>query len=123
MAVVYSHVTTADGSWLYTVDGSPIVIAITEPLVISCPADIEIITPVAGNKIVTWVSLSAVGGAPPYIFTVTPASGSSFPVGSTVVNVSVEDIYGATTSCSFTVTITLMAATGCNTGLNNGFVL
>lgn len=117
----YSHLTTIDGSWLYTSDGSPIVVAIVDPLDISCPANINITTPISGSKDITWPNPTATGGVPPYTFTSTPASGSSFSLGSTIVNCSVEDSLGNTDSCSFTVTITLMAATGCNTGLSNGF--
>ncbi len=119
----YSHLTTIDGSWLYTSDGSSIVVAVVDPLEITCLGNIAITTPTSGDKTVTWPNPPAVGGVPPYTFTSTPASGSSFSVGATVVNCSVEDSLGATDSCSFTVTITLMAATGCNTGLSNGYTI
>ena len=38
-----------------------------------------------------------------------------------VVLASVEDSLGNTATCTFTVTISLMAASGCTTGLSNGF--
>lgn len=122
MPVRYSHITTADGSWLYTIDGSPIVIAVAEPLQISCPPDVEVVTPINHPVKVTWPSLTATGGIPPYTFSSTPVSNSEFAVGSTtVINSSVEDSFGQISECSFTVTVTLMAAVGCKAVLPRGF--
>lgn len=121
MAVTYSHLTTFDGSQVYTADGSPIVLAVYPELEVFCPGDIAIVTPVNTSKPVTWVPPSAAGGVPPYTFTVTPASGSTFAIGTTTVDVEVEDSFGNVATCSFTVTLTLMDAAGCLDQLPNGF--
>jgi DNA-binding beta-propeller fold protein YncE len=81
----------------------------TTPPVISCPANIVVTLPAnssATSAVVNYPAVTAsdscAGGAS---VNSSPASGSSFPVGTTTVNATANDGNGNTASCSFTVTV------------------
>ena len=72
------------------------------------PGDISVTTTNAAGRSVTWASPTAsdtVGGS--LDVTCTPASGSTFAVGTTTVTCSAADAAGNTASASFSVTVTL----------------
>lgn len=77
--------------------------------VLSCPANQTVIeSPAgAGSAIVNYPAATATDNCPG-IGTImySQASGTSFPVGTTTVNVSVTDAAGIQSNCSFTVTVT-----------------
>lgn len=112
---------TSDGSRIYTSDGSPIFVYVADALNLTCPGNVTVITPINTAQIVTFAEPTVTGGVEPFTITCTPASGSSFSVGTTTVNCSVEDAIGATDTCSFTVTLTASLAAGCTTALSNEF--
>jgi sugar lactone lactonase YvrE len=93
----------------------------TTPPVIACPANITVTLPANSMATSTFVNYPAVTAADSCASGVTinssPASGSSFPVGTTTVNASASD--GTNTSnCSFTVTV-LYNFTGFFPPINN----
>lgn len=73
--------------------------------VISCPADVSL-TAATGNcsAIVNYDPATATGNQP-FNFSYSQNSGTSFTVGSTIVNAVVTDANGCTSSCSFNVMI------------------
>ena len=75
------------------------------PPAISCPANMRVVAPYGTTSAVVnfTVGASDACGAAPVVST--PASGSSFPLGTTTVNSTGTDAVGNTTSCSFTVTV------------------
>ncbi|HEY3138588.1 MAG TPA: HYR domain-containing protein [Blastocatellia bacterium] len=78
----------------------------TQPPTITCPANVGVPSncgPITVNYANPTVSDNCSGvGAP----TCTPASGSTFPVGTTTVNCSVKDSSNNSATCNFTVTVT-----------------
>ena len=77
----------------------------TTPPVVTVPADMTVQATSPGGAVVTYVaSASDAGGLAS--FTCTPASGSTFPVGSTQVTCTATDIAGNTATKTFTVTVT-----------------
>jgi hypothetical protein len=79
----------------------------TTPPVITCPANITVAAPAGTCSAVVTFTVTATdtcsGALTP---TVTPASGSTFAIGTTTVNASATDGSGNTSTCSFTVTVT-----------------
>jgi len=78
----------------------------TQP-VISCPANITIEPTCPTGAIATYSTPTATDncGVQSVVRTAGPASGSLFPIGTTTVTHVATDIYGNTSSCSFTVTV------------------
>jgi hypothetical protein len=78
----------------------------TQP-VISCPANITIEPTCPTGAIATYTTPTATDncGVQSVVRTAGPASGSVFPIGTTTVTHVATDIYGNTSSCSFTVTV------------------
>ena len=81
-----------------------------DPPVIACPADIMIDTS-AGQctGVANWadpVAIDTEDGPLPTTQTMGPASGSAFPTGDTIIEYSVTDSDGNTSTCQFTVTVT-----------------
>src|SRR4051812_13206403 len=73
---------------------------------ISCPASPSPITSTNGSAIpVQFATPTASGGAPPVTIACTPASGSSFSVGSTPVGCIATDARQRTDQCSFAVLV------------------
>jgi hypothetical protein len=81
----------------------------TTPPVISCPANIVVVLPpnnTATSMPVSYPAVTATDSCAANVnVTSSPASGSVFPVGTTVVNATATDASGNTSSCSFTVTV------------------
>ncbi|HJQ35019.1 MAG TPA: PxKF domain-containing protein [Pyrinomonadaceae bacterium] len=81
----------------------------TTPPVISCPANIVVTLPANSSATSMAVSYPAVTASDSCAGSATvnssPASGSTFPVGTTTVNATANDGNGNTASCSFTVTV------------------
>ncbi len=98
--------TVSDGSNTRTATRTVNVVDTTPPT-ISCPANITVTLPL--NTSATSMPVNFTVGASDscggVTVTSTPASGSSFPVGTTTVNSTATDAAGNTSSCSFTVTV------------------
>lgn len=134
--MAYSPVYTSDNSPIVTADGSQVVAFVDSTFEVTCPANIEIITPTGQSVAVTWLPPTASGEGAPYVISVDPPSGTVFSLGSTTVNVEALNSDGIYALCSFTVTLsdTLPAGcidpisngatanpSSCSTGLSNGF--
>ncbi len=77
------------------------------PLTISCPADISVANdPGQCAAIVNFPPPVSTGGKGAVTIVCTPASGSSFPVGTTQVSCVATDSDGITATCFFAVTVT-----------------
>lgn len=74
-------------------------------LSISCPGNVAATSRDGRPTEVTYTSPTTSGGTPPVSATCTPASGSTFPLGSTTVSCTATDQRQRTASCSFTVTV------------------
>lgn len=78
-----------------------------QPPTITCPANITTpSTAGACNKVVTYTMPTATDNCSGTTVTASPASGSTFPIGTTTVTVTAKDASNNTTTCSFTVTVT-----------------
>lgn len=75
------------------------------PLQVTCPDPITVEATSAEGVIVVYPEPVTSGGVPPYDVVTTPPSGSVFPVGETVVAVTVTDAEGTVVNCTFPVTI------------------
>lgn len=73
---------------------------------ISCPANITVRGVPGSGQAVTYPPATVTGGASPVTTTCTPASGSSFNVGTTAVACTAVDAASRQAQCSFTVTST-----------------
>ncbi len=78
-----------------------------QPPTIVCPANITT-TSTAGacNKVVTFTLPTATDNCSGTTVTASPASGSTFPIGTTTVTITAKDASNNTTTCSFTVKVT-----------------
>jgi lysophospholipase L1-like esterase len=77
-----------------------------DPLTLTCPAAVSLLSPAAQPIAIRYGSASATGGTPPVQITCTPASDTIFPIGRTTVTCNGADSRGVTGSCAFTVTVT-----------------
>jgi hypothetical protein len=77
----------------------------SSPLSIGCPSNITARATSPAGVVVTYSVPGVSGGCLPYTTNCVPASGSTFPIGTTMVNCSVTDACGGQASCSFTVTV------------------
>jgi hypothetical protein len=75
------------------------------PVTLTCPADITRYTTSSGGLPVTFDSPSAGGGCDNPTVVCTPSSGSTFPIGSTLVTCTASDTCLHTNTCSFKVNI------------------
>jgi hypothetical protein len=78
----------------------------TQPPTISCPANISVGNAPGTCSATVSFTVGASDNCPGVTVVATPASGSSFPVGTTTVNATATDASGNTAMCSFTVTVT-----------------
>ena len=85
-----------------------IVDSASPPLTVTCPANISTTSP-DGSPVVVTYTVSTSGGQAPVTVTGSPASGSSFPVGTTPVQVTASSNDGQTANCGFSVTVTSSA--------------
>ncbi len=98
------------GSCGTTTSATAIVVVedITPPVISGCPANIALNAPAnACSATATWTAPMATDncGAVTLTRTQGPASGSSFPVGTTIVTYTAVDAAGNVASCSFSVTV------------------
>ena len=77
-------------------------------LVVSCPANMSAASS-NGSPVAVTYNATASGGVAPLTVGGTPASGSSFPVGTTPVAVTARSSDGQAASCGFSVTVTYTA--------------
>ena len=80
-------------------------------LIVNCPADMSV-TSFNGSPVVVTYGVTASGGVAPVTVTGSPAPASSFPLGTTPVQVTAQSSDGQTTSCGFSVTVTTSPPTG-----------
>ena len=89
--------------------GSVIVVDLTPPALVNCPADIDLdVSPGTCSATLNYTAPTATDacdGAPVVTLTSGPASGSVLPQGSTVVVYTATDASGNSATCSFTVTV------------------
>ena len=78
----------------------------TQAPVVTCPANITVFTTNTAGTIVTFTP-TATDNCGVQSVVATPASGSTFPVGTNQVSVTATDIHGNTSQCSFTVVVLL----------------
>jgi hypothetical protein len=78
----------------------------TQPPTITCPANITVSNdPGKCTAVVTYSNPAATDNCPGVTFVSSPASGSTFPRGTTIVTSTATDASGNTATCSFTVTV------------------
>ncbi len=81
----------------------------TQPPVITCPANVTAVTaltcPATAGTIVNFPPATATDNCPNVTVICSPASGSTFPVGTTTVTCTATDAGGNTATCPFTVTV------------------
>jgi hypothetical protein len=75
------------------------------PLSLTCSSNITLTAAPCSNSAVVFYSSSASGGCPPANVFCNPPSGSSFPLGTTMVTCTASDSCGNSTNCSFNVTV------------------
>ena len=81
---------------------------IIPPPAVTCPvAPAPIITSNGQSAVVSYGSPAVAGGTPPVSASCTPATGSTFALGSTAVTCTARDAVQRTASCSFTVIVAL----------------
>ena len=84
-------------------------------LVVTCPANISVASS-DGNPVVVSYTVTTTGGVPPVTLNVTPASGSSFPVGSTLVSATAQSSDGQTANCEFWVIVSYQPPSSSSVG-------
>lgn len=77
------------------------------PLVVSCPGNVEATSIGGESVVVTFAPPTTTGGTPPVTVVCSPASGSSFAVGTTAVTCTGTDAAGVARSCGLTVVVRL----------------
>jgi lysophospholipase L1-like esterase len=73
---------------------------------LACPADMSGVSHLNQPVTVTWTEPAASGGTAPVTVACTPASGATFPAGTTTVTCRGTDAAGQSATCAFWVTIT-----------------
>jgi VCBS repeat-containing protein len=98
--------TVTDGSGNIATCNQSVIVVDTMPPQITCPANKTVLAaPGATNAVVSFSVPLVTDNCGVAGTTCTPASGSLFPFGTTVVSCTVTDNSGNTASCSFTVTV------------------
>src|ERR1035441_3552460 len=81
------------------------VTVVRPPISLNCSSNITV-TATSSSGATVFFTLSATGGcSPPPFISANPPSGSTFPIGTTTVNVNASDSCATFTNCSFTVTV------------------
>ena len=97
--------TTASDTCGNSTNCSFTVTVVKPPISLTCSSNLTVTAP-SSNGVVVFFNVSASGGcSPPPNVIATPPSGSTFPIGTTMVNVSAGDTCGTSTNCSFLVTV------------------
>jgi lysophospholipase L1-like esterase len=89
-----------------TAPTTTVVPPVPDPPTISCPISKSVTSPLATPLAVDYTAPVVSGGLAPVTTTCTPASGSTFPVGSTTVTCTALDAKQRASSCIFTVAVT-----------------
>jgi lysophospholipase L1-like esterase len=76
------------------------------PLAITCPASMTVASTTGAAVPVPFNAPATTGGVSPILVSCTPASGTAFAVGAAAVRCTATDGGNASTSCTFTVTVT-----------------
>ncbi|GEM_PF-1226679 len=76
----------------------------TQPPVITCPANVVVVTPVGSTMAIATFMATASDNCPGVMVACTPPSGSAFPMGTTTVTCTATDASSNTATCSFAVT-------------------
>jgi uncharacterized repeat protein (TIGR01451 family) len=99
--------TATDASGNTATDTQVVTVIDNTPPVISCPASITLEPSCPTGAIATWTAPTGTDNCPGATTgqTAGPASGSVFPIGTTTVTYTVNDVHGNSASCSFTVTV------------------
>ena len=71
---------------------------------ITCPTNMTVTTANSGGMVVNYAPLVS-GTCPPFTINCVPPSGSTFPIGNTVVNCVAQDSCGNSTNCSFSIIV------------------
>ena len=88
-----------------TTNGNYDAFLLTPPvLLLNCSSNLTVTAANWSGAVVSF-TLTATGGCSQATVTSIPASGSTFPVGTTTVNVTASDLCGHTNTCNFTVTV------------------
>lgn len=80
---------------------------VPDPPSLTCPAAMSASTTSASGTEVSYTTPTAAAGDPPVTVACTPASGTTFPIGTTAVQCTATDARSRTASCAFSVTVTL----------------
>jgi lysophospholipase L1-like esterase len=78
---------------------------------ISCPASISVTGVTGLSRVITYQPPSPAGGHPPVTSSCTPESGSTFPIGETLVTCNTRDSLNQQRTCSFTVSLSPLLLT------------
>ena len=103
-----SHTITATFSGtadFVTSNGSVTQINDAQAPTMTCPSNITVSDPCGAGAVVTYDTPIASDNCPGATVTVSPASGSFFPPGTTTVTATATDLAGNSSSCIFTVTV------------------
>ena len=87
----------------------PTPVPVVDPPAIVCPADVTVRGITGGAQPVTFQAPVVTAGAAPVNSSCAPASGASFPLGTTSVSCTATDAQARQATCSFTVTQTALA--------------
>ncbi|NMO21089.1 HYR domain-containing protein [Pyxidicoccus fallax] len=85
--------------------GFTVTVRDTTAPVLTCPADVSVVTPHKKGTDVAYPAPTAGDAVSAPVVTATPASGSEFPVGTTPVVVTATDAAGNSATCTFQVTV------------------
>ena len=96
-------VTNSSGSITSTV--ATLTVVDTNPPVISCPANMLVTTDPGRASAVVNYSVTATDNCAVVSLSMTPPSGTAFPIGTNLVNAMAVDCAGRSNSCTFTVTV------------------
>ena len=70
-----------------------------------CPAPVSLVSPTGQPQTMVYGTATATGGTPPTTVSCSPASGTTFPIGSTTVTCTATDSVRRTNACTFGVTV------------------
>ena len=112
--------TATDASGNSSSCSTSVTVVDTTPPTIACPQNTTVVAGPGGTAVVTY-SASATDIAGPVTISFSPASGSTFAVGTTTVTATATDASGLQSSCSFTVTVAPLLPTTAEECRNGGW--
>ncbi len=96
---------TASDTCATTTNCSFTVTVTNVPIVLNCSSNLTVTATGPSGATVFFTASASGGCSPPPSLMANPPSGSTFPIGTTTVNVTASDTCGSSTNCSFTVTV------------------